>query len=105
MLVQAMRDEAYFSGGRAQPDYVLLRRVARSAGLALQAPDCLPTPHHTLLSACVCADPAHIHDFMPSSQDLVFDCIRVTWVRGGGGVGGVGGARSLPALASLACLA
>ncbi|PSC71193.1 zinc finger family [Micractinium conductrix] len=26
------------------------------------------------------SDPAHIHDFMPSSQDLVFDCIRVTWV-------------------------
>ena len=26
------------------------------------------------------ADPNHIHDFMPSSQDLVFDCIRVTWV-------------------------
>jgi hypothetical protein len=26
------------------------------------------------------ADPSHIHDFMPSSQDLVFDCIRVTWV-------------------------
>jgi hypothetical protein len=25
-------------------------------------------------------DPSHIHDFMPSSQDLVFDCIRVTWV-------------------------
>ncbi len=26
------------------------------------------------------ADPNHIHDFMPSSQDLVFDCIRVCWV-------------------------
>ncbi|KAL4452071.1 hypothetical protein ABPG75_007733 [Micractinium tetrahymenae] len=25
-------------------------------------------------------DPSHIHDFMPSSQDLVFDCIRVCWV-------------------------
>ncbi|KAI3437987.1 hypothetical protein D9Q98_000430 [Chlorella vulgaris] len=25
-------------------------------------------------------DPNHIQDFMPSSQDLVFDCIRVTWV-------------------------
>ncbi|KAL4437518.1 hypothetical protein ABPG77_003499 [Micractinium sp. CCAP 211/92] len=25
-------------------------------------------------------DPNHIHDFMPSSQDLVFDCIRVCWV-------------------------
>jgi len=31
-------------------------------------------------AACRPADPSHIHDFMPSSQDLVFDCIRVTWV-------------------------
>ena len=40
------------------------------------------------------ADPAHIHDFMPSSQDLVFDCIRVTWCVWRGWVGvGAGRAR------------
>lgn len=38
----------------------------------------LPRSHHPLPSFA--ADPSHIHDFMPSSQDLVFDCIRVTWV-------------------------
>jgi hypothetical protein len=31
-------------------------------------------------AAAAGADPSHIHDFMPSSQDLVFDCVRVTWV-------------------------
>ena len=61
------------------------------AHLARHPPPLLPCP----------ADPSHIHDFMPSSQDLVFDCIRVTWVAmvrrqwqgGGGGSAGAAGCR------------
>lgn len=60
-----------------------------ACGVGLRCP-ALPTPTadpptqptHPLPALCPppAADPSHIHDFMPSSQDLVFDCIRVTWV-------------------------
>lgn len=98
-------DEAYFNGrwgvgvGGRPADARLLRTFeATSGSTRCHCPGILDTCQACLAWAPPCrrlslpcllrppphprpsADPNHIHDFMPSSQDLVFDCIRVCWV-------------------------